>query len=272
MYNKKALRRFLPGGINDGGGWDFPSGIFKPFDLGSGFANNIGSNTTGYPNTRQGKMDEIFAAGMGLGPEPSAIPKSSQNKPSNPFANMTVTGTVSRGDLDPETGLTVDENGTPFENWTPPKETPEESDLVIQEKRAKRLGAFGGEEFVNVLNNVGIRYPIGVANRREMAKQNYQFELDNADPTKMIGSTNEIDEGDYVAYGQRVGQFRDPYQGQDRNSRATFGNFAGDQQISKYGGFMQDGGSSGYRIGQEVTMTPKQLEDFLRAGGEVDYI
>ena len=33
MYNKKALRRFLPGGLNDGGGWVFPSGTFKPFDF-----------------------------------------------------------------------------------------------------------------------------------------------------------------------------------------------------------------------------------------------
>ena len=274
MYNKKALRRFLPGGINDGGGWDFPSGTFRPFDLGSGFGVGVGTNSSAtYPYSQQAKQDEIFAAGMGLGPKPSAIPKSTEFKSDNPFAYITVTGTGSY----PETkdGTTVDAYGNPFQNWTPPKkeETPEEeSDLVIQEKRAKRLGAFGGEEFVNVLNNVGIRYPVGIANNIQKNKQDYQLQLDNQDPTKMVGSTNQIDEGDYVAYGQRVGQFRDPYQGQDRNSRATFGNFAGDQQISKYGGFMQDGGSSGYRIGQEVTMTPKQLEDFLRDGGEVDYI
>ena len=66
--------------------------------------------------------------------------------------------------------------------------------------------------------------------------------------------------------------YRDPYSGQDRNSRATYGNFAGDQQISKYGGFMQEGGSSGYKVGQTVEMKPWQLEEFLAAGGEVDYI
>lgn len=276
MYNKKALRRFLPGGINDGGGWDFPSGTFKPFDLGSGFANNIGSNTNGYPNTRQGKQDEIFAAGMGLGPKPSAIPKSSENIPSNPFANITVTGTASRADLDPETGTTVDEHGTPFQNWTPPKkeETPEEeSDLVIQEREAlKKVKGLRGEDLVNVINNVGIRYPVGIANNIQKNKQDYQLQLDTQDPVKMMGSTTQIDEGDYVALGQRVGQFRDPSQGQTRNSRSTFGNFAGDQQISKYGGFMQEGGSSGYKVGQTVEMEPWQLEQFLAAGGEVDYI
>ena len=275
MYNKHLLKKFLPGGINDGGGWDFPSGTFRPFELGSGLANNIGSNTNGYPNTRQGKQDEIFAAAMGLGPKPSAIPKSSQNIPSNPFANITATGTASRADLDPETGTTVDAYGNPFQNWTPPEEQPkqpEESDLVIQERRAKRLGAFGGEEFVNVLNNVGIRYPVGIANNIQKNNQDFQLQLDNADPTKAVGSTNEIDEGDYVAYGQRVGMYRDPYSGQDRNSRATYGNFAGDQQISKYGGFMQEGGSSGYKVGQTVEMKPWELEEFLAAGGEVDYI
>jgi len=275
MYNKKALRRFLPGGINDGGGWDFPSGTFRPFDLGTGLGNNLGSNTNGYPNTRQGKQDEIFAAGLGLGDAPSAIPQPNRNIPTNPFANITATGTASYADLDPETGKTVDAHGEPFKNWTPvtgEDKKEEESDLIIQEKRAKRLGAFGGEEFVNVFNNVGIRYPLGIANRRQMNKQNYQLELDNQDPTKTVGSTNQIDEGDYVAYGQRVGMYRDPYAGQDRNSRSTFGNFAGDTVVSKYGGFMQDGGSSGYKVGQTVEMEPWELEQFLAAGGEVDYI
>ena len=270
MYNKKALRRFLPGGINDGGGWDFPSGTFKPFDLGSGFGVGVGTNSSAtYPFSQQAKQDEIFAAGMGLGPKPSAIPKSTEFKSSNPFAYITATGTGSREET--KDGTTVDPYGNPFQNWTPPEEQPEESDLVIQEKRAKRLGAFGGEEFVNV-SNAGIRGGVGISNRIQMNKQNYQLELDNADPTKAVGSTNEIDEGDYVAYGQRVGQYRDPYQGQDRNSRATYGNFAGDQQISKYGGFMQEGGSSGYKVGQTVEMEPWKLEEFLAAGGEVDYI
>lgn len=273
MYNRKALRRFLPGGINDGGGWDFPSGTFRPFDLGTGNANNIGSNTNGYANTRQGKMDEIFDAGMGLGSKPSSIPKSNPNIPSNPFANMTVTGTASRADLDPETGLTVDENGTPFENWTPPTSIEDsgsgESDLIIQKGKTKRLGAFGGEEFVNLLN-AGTRFGLGIANNIATNKLQKENALDMAAVENAVGSTTEIDEGDYHQAGQELGQFR--RRGQDRNSRATYGNFAGDTITSKYGGYMQDGGSSGYRIGQEVTMTPKQLEDFLRAGGEVDYI
>jgi len=218
MYNKKDLRRFLPGGINDGGGWDFPSGTFRPFDLGSGFGFDTGPVND---MTEMALDDAAFDAMI--------------NQPSAPDENQ-----------------------------------PEESDLVIQEKRAKTNWTLRGEELVNAFNNVGIRYPLGIARRRQMNKQNYQLELDNADPIKEVGSTNEIDEGNTVAYGQRVGLQGD--QGQDRNSRATFGNFAGDQQISKYGGFMQEGGSSGYKVGQIVEMEPWELEQFLAAGGEVDYI
>lgn len=272
MYNKKALRRFLPGGINDGGGWDFPSGSFKPYELGTGFGIGIGSSSSGtYPYSQQAKQDEIFAAGMGLGPAPSSIPKSTEFKSDNPFEYITKTGLGSWSET--RDGTTVDANGNPFQNWTPPQkeETPEEeSDLVIQEKRAKRLGAFGGEEFVNVKNNVLFKPALGIANNIATNKLQFQNAYDESAVEKAVGTTNEIDEGDWHMTGSFAGNFRRP--GQDRNSRATFGNFAGDQQMSKYGGFMKEGGSSGYTIGQEVEMTPKQLEDFLRAGGEVDYI
>jgi hypothetical protein len=87
-----------------------------------------------------------------------------------------------------------------------------------------------------------------------------------------VGSTNEIDEGDTVAYGTETGEFRQPLMGQKRNSRSTFGNYAGDTQLSKFGGYLQDGGTNGYSIGQEIEMEPWELEQFLAAGGEVDYI
>ena len=51
MYNKHLLKKFLPGGINDGGGWDFPSGTFKPFDLGSGLSTNVGQNKAWYEHS-----------------------------------------------------------------------------------------------------------------------------------------------------------------------------------------------------------------------------
>jgi hypothetical protein len=35
---------------------------------------------------------------------------------------------------------------------------------------------------------------------------------------------------------------------------------------------MEDGGSSGFKVGQVVGMLPNELEQFLAAGGEVEYI
>jgi hypothetical protein len=265
MYNKKALRRFLPGGINDGGGWDFPSGTFKPFDLGSGFAAGVGTNSSAYNQYSQQQQFENNLFGT---KGPSAAPKPQQN----PLANVNF-GTGSYAETK-DTGHTLGNQGQEIipqsDNVSDNNE--EESDLVIQEKRGKRIGAIGGEELVNVFNNVGIRYPVGIANNIQKNNQNFQLELDNQDPVKMMGSTTQIDEGDTVVLGQRVGQFRDPYAGQTRNSRSTFGNFPGDTVVSKYGGFMQDGGSSGYKVGQTVEMEPRELEQFLAAGGEVDYI
>lgn len=270
MYNRKALRRFLPGGINDGGGFDFPSGTFRPFELGTGFGVGVGSSTSAYGqySPQQQFENDLFGGNSSSG---------THSKQQNPFAFITATGTGSYAETR-DTGHTLGSRGeeiipegVPTENkpWFEGEHKKEDSDLVIQEGKTKRLGAFGGEEFVNVLN-AGTRFGLGIANNIATNKLQKENALDMAAVENAVGSTTEIDEGDWHQAGQELGQFR--RRGQDRNSRATFGNFAGDTVTSKYGGYMQDGGSSGYRIGQEVTMTPEELEGFLRAGGEVDYI
>ncbi len=262
MYNKNALKRFLPGGINDGGGWELPNG----------FGVGIGQNSSAtYPYSQQAKQDEIFAHGMGLGSAPSSIPQNNQFKSDNPFAYITKTGTGSYTET--KNGTTVDAYGNPFQNWTAPEENieEEESDLVGQEKKKYKWIGFGGEEAVNV-KNAAARGILGYVDRLRNNKIGYNLQLDLADPLAQVGSTNEIDEGDYVNYGQQTGQFRQPQMGQKRNSRSTFGNYAGDTQISKFGGYLQDGGTNGYSIGQEIEMEPWELEQFLAAGGEVDYI
>jgi hypothetical protein len=261
MYNKKALKRFLPGGINDGGGWELPNG----------FGVGIGSTSSGtYPFSQQAKQDEIFAAGMGLGPKPSSIPQNNQFKSDNPFEYITKTGLGSWSET--RNGTTVDADGNPFQNYTAPQEKiEEESDLVGQERKKNKWIGFGGEEFVNV-KNAAKRGVLGYVDRLRNNKIGYNLQLDLADPLAQVGSTNEIDEGDTVAYGQKTGDFRQPQMGQKRNSRSTFGNYAGDTQLSKFGGYLQDGGTNGYSIGQEIEMEPWELEQFLAAGGEVDYI
>lgn len=255
MYNKKDLRRFLPGGINDGGGWDFPSGAFRPFELGSGFGVGAGSSTSAYG---QYSAQQQFENDLFGGKAPSAAPP----KPQNPFAFIGNGSYIETRD----TGHTLGNQG---QEIIPQAKTQEETDLLIQESKRKKLRTVDGEAGVNVFN-AGVRGVLGIMNNIRDNKLQYQNTLNDTAVEKAVGSTNEIDEGDWHTTGTFAGNLRRP--GQDRNSRATFGNFAGDSVVSKYGGFMQDGGSSGYRIGQEVTMTPQELEGFLRAGGEVDYI
>jgi len=278
MYNKNKLRRFLPGGINDGGGWDFPSGTFRPFDLGTGFANNIGSNTNGYPNTRQGMQDQIFAAGLGLGNPPSALPQPNRNKPSNSFANITTGGNASYADLDPETGKTVDAYGNEFENWEPkkePEEEEEDSDLIVEENKYKKKRSFDGEVFNNVFN-MGVRTAVNYFNPDNMKRcgpgTRWNNETKSCMPLEvqeMMSVTSNIDQGDQQDFGSDIG-FRTPEQGNDRNSRSTFGNFA--TSSARYGGFLKNGGTNSHKIGDEVVMSIPELEAFLAAGGEVDYI
>ncbi len=56
-----------------------------------------------------------------------------------------------------------------------------------------------------------------------------------------------------------------PGQGSDRSSFSTYG---------KYGGYMAYGGFADpyYEEDEEVIMTPEELEQFLAAGGQVEYL
>ena len=77
----------------------------------------------------------------------------------------------------------------------------------------------------------------------------------------LMAANNEQDRGDWQDFGHKTGLFRYNKEGSDENSRS-----------SKYGGYMEDGGSNGFKVGQVVGMLPNQLEQFLAAGGEVEYI
>lgn len=88
------------------------------------------------------------------------------------------------------------------------------------------------------------------------------------DSTQLAPIQNNLDRLDWAMQGE----WRPQDMGSDRNSRGTFGNYAGSSGMAKYGLTMQNGGTNSYNIGDEVFMSPKELEEFLKAGGEVDYI
>ena len=81
----------------------------------------------------------------------------------------------------------------------------------------------------------------------------------------IYSTATEQDRGDYVAAGSKLGLYRYDQMGQDRDGRSTFG---------QYGGYMQDGGfyDPYFEEDEEVMMTPEELEQFLAAGGQVEYL
>ena len=87
----------------------------------------------------------------------------------------------------------------------------------------------------------------------------------------LYASANETDRGDWQDFGSKSGMFRYDQEGQDRSSRATYGNYAN----AAYGGYMQEGGfyeEPYFEEDEEVYMTPDELEQFLQAGGQVEYL
>lgn len=104
--------------------------------------------------------------------------------------------------------------------------------------------------------------------RAKNARKEKDMLLDTFDPMNNVVASNQTDTGDHVDFGSKTGLYRYDQMGSDRNSRATFGNFA-NSNAAQYGGYMQDGG---YIDDEEVYMTPEELEQFLAAGGQVEYL
>jgi hypothetical protein len=142
--------------------------------------------------------------------------------------------------------------------------------LVGVENKRKDMWNVDPEAGLNVFN-AGARGAMGILEKWGSGKKEKNMLLDNADPMNLYASANETDRGDWQDFGSKSGAFRYDQQGQDRSSRATYGNYA----TGQYGGFMQQGGFSEepyFEEDEEVYMTPEELEQFLQAGGQVEYL
>ena len=85
------------------------------------------------------------------------------------------------------------------------------------------------------------------------------------DSMDLMAAEDQQDRGDWQDFGSKSGMFRYDQEGQDRSSRATYG---------QYGGYMQEGGFYNplFEEDEEVYMSPEELEQFLQAGGQVEYL
>ena len=117
------------------------------------------------------------------------------------------------------------------------------------------------EAGVNVFN-AGVRGVTGFLNRRDEKRRERQM-YDNLTSDNLYASQATKHRGDWVDLGSQMGQYRFDQMGQDRSGFSSYG---------KYGGYMQDGGEMDYNEGDEVYMTDDELKDFLKKGGQVEYL
>lgn len=248
---KKVAKPFMK---KEFGGAYMQMGGYNPFELGSGFSTGIGMNSSAFaPHS----ADAQFQNDLFGGKAPSAAPPKQQN----PFAFLNTTGTGSYAET-ANTGHTLGAQGQEIIPQKEP-EAPQNEYVGVENKR-KDMWNIDPEAGVNVFN-AGARGVLGVLDRRQNAKRERDLMLNTTDPMNLYASATEQDRGDWVDIGHKSGLYRYDQQGQDRSSRATFG---------QYGGYMQDGGfyDPYFEEDEEVYMTPEELEQFLQAGGQVEYL
>jgi hypothetical protein len=236
------------------GGPYMQMGGYNPFELGSGLSTGVGQNTSAFaPHSAQQQFEnELFG-----GKAPSAAPPKQQN----PFAFINTTGTGSYAET-ANTGHTLGAQGQEIIPQKEP-EAPKNEYVGVENKR-KDMWNIDPEAGVNVFN-AGARGVLGVLDRRQNAKSEREMLLNTVDPMNLYASATEQDRGDWQDFGSKSGMFRYDQEGQDRSSRATYG---------QYGGYMQEGGfyNPSFEEDEELYMTPEELEQFLAAGGQVEYL
>ena len=229
------------------------------FEVGTGFGIGAGQNQSGYnPYSQQSQFENnMFGTGA-----PNNMPQQQ-----NPFNFITPTGTGSYAET-ANTGNTVGNQGQEIIPQAPtPTPAPNQNQYVGIERQRKTARNFDGEAGVNAFNSLA-HGALGIFERAKNAPIENNMLLDTFDPMNNVVASNLTDTGDHTDFGSKTGYFRYDQEGSDRNSRATFGNFA-NSNAAQYGGYMQDGG---YMDDEEVYMTPEELEQFLAAGGQVEYL
>ena len=137
----------------------------------------------------------------------------------------------------------------------------------------RKVTTMDGEAFNNVFN-AGLNATSGYINNLQNNPRSLATTYQATNLLRQVPISNQTDMGDQQDIGQNIG-FRGPEQGSERNSRATFGNYPGAATggFLAYGGFLEDGGySDPYTEEEEVYMTPEELQQFLKAGGQVEYL
>lgn len=149
------------------------------------------------------------------------------------------------------------------ENYYVKDKNPIKRNLVGVENKRKNMLGIGPQEGI-LGGNSGALFVKNVGESIGRKQNEINLTLDNLSTNRLYPSATEIYQGKDVDYGSGIGMFT-PGQGSDRSSFSTYG---------KYGGYMAYGGFADpyYEEDEEVIMTPEELEQFLAAGGQVEYL
>ena len=193
----------------------------------------------------------------------SGMLKPAQNPNSLLGTSQSFPGMPSNTPVNPDAGkvktVTMDPNQTKGQTITSEDFGDPSNDDIIAVDKQKAPSNFDGEDAVNKFN-AGATAVTGFLNNLDTAKQQKEMYDNNFTSDNMYAATNTKDRGDYVDYGQQLGQFRYDQMGSDTSGRFAYG---------QTGGYMKEGG---YAEGDEVFMTDEELEEFLANGGDVEYL
>ena len=137
----------------------------------------------------------------------------------------------------------------------------------------RKVTTMDGEAFNNVFN-AGLNATSGFINNLQNNPRSLATTYQATNLLRQVPISNQTHKGDQQDIGQNIG-FRGPEQGSENNSFSTFGNYPGAAAggFLAYGGFLEDGGyTDPYTEEEEVYMTPEELQQFLKAGGQVEYL
>lgn len=220
------------------------------------------------PQLRMKAQDRIES---GFGLRYGGLPKAQTGPPEKKESDPTTTTTQFGNIMSKYNGLdnekSINPNNPPLKGMPDnlqffgeykKEEQPKDDDIIAIDKQ-RAPSNFTGEKAVNMFNT-GATAVTGFMNNLDTAKQQKEMYENNFTSDNMYAASNSKDRGDYVDYGQQLGQFRYDQMGSDTSGRFAYG---------QEGGYMKEGG---YAEDDEVYMTEEELEDFLANGGEVEYL
>lgn len=228
-------------------------GGFNPFDKTKdafGFSNDINSQVAG---------------------DSSGAPNKAPQQ-QNPFAFITPTGTGSYAETK-DTGHTLGNQGQEIiPDGAGAEPGSKEGQYVGIERKRKNVYGVDPEASLAVGNALGNGI-LGAWNRIKQAPMEYNNTLNSVDPMQNQGIASNTNTGWWQDFGSKTGYHDYNNTGSNENSISSGGNSANTNR-GRYGGYMQDGGYANpfYEEDDEVEMTPYELQQYLAAGGQVEYL